>query len=562
MAEVQSHTDQETIDRLLALIQEELSRNPQHTQEYITNRMRCLAGAVNHVVSFLGKPRERIKISDIAGIDDDFVLYLKTRHFTTKSVKTLVCRLHTLRSSARKIGWSPQLFALAEEWEPVLRAIRCVPGGTLIVKDAIARGISIAAYSERDLDNWQKATLAKGREYAYARNTISRFRRALRESDVGKRFPRLDLRNDKKSGFRLMAEQMPLSLRREIEEILKLMRADAMSGKIRMKNSTEANVHECFEKFCGYAVNVKHMPTPAKLRPLLKKTYINEFAIWLNETAKYPRPAITKIIGTVSNARRLYPSLTHSLFQNALSPLPDEAKSDRKERRRAGEISHSRLERVEKELARKCTESGDLTPEEKAWLCHDELLMKMMTWYPWYPQCVRNCRFSGHSPNLFKGTIPEDGRPFALTPEARALYDANRNELFWQFSFSADETPNRHPASGLMPDYFTTILDDYEKHHKLLTRTTGTETLFLNRNALPMSMETLQKVLGNLTLKWTQKRLAPRAFRGIFAHYWLGEHPDDLENLAQILWMSIPSAFAMYGEELSEPERWKRKKAA
>ena len=72
-----------------------------------------------------------------------------------------------------------------------------------------------------------------------------------------------------------------------------------------------------------------------------------------------------------------------------------------------------------------------------------------------------------------------------------------------------------------MPDYFTTILDEYEKHHTLLTKATGTETLFLNRNAQPTSIQTLQKVLGNLTLKRMQKRLAPKAFRGIFAHYWL-----------------------------------------
>ena len=59
-----------------------------------------------------------------------------------------------------------------------------------------------------------------------------------------------------------------------------------------------------------------------------------------------------------------------------------------------------------------------------------------------------------------------------------------------------------------------------------------------------------------------QKRFAPKAFRGIFAHYWLTEYPDDFENLAEILWMSIPSVYAMYGEETSEPEIWKRKKAA
>ena len=169
------------------------------------------------------------------------------RKSTAKSVKTRVCRLHVLLRSAKKFGWSPQLFALEKGWEPVRKAIACVPGGTLIVKDALARGIFPAVYSEKDLDRWHTAALAKGIGYAYARNTVSGFRRVLRESDLAKLFPRLDLRKDEKQRFRLTPEQMPLSLSKEIEEILELMRNDAKDGKIRMKKATEADVLESFE---------------------------------------------------------------------------------------------------------------------------------------------------------------------------------------------------------------------------------------------------------------------------------------------------------------------------
>ena len=43
-----------------------------------------------------------------------------------------------------------------------------------------------------------------------------------------------------------------------------------------------------------------------------------------------------------------------------------------------------------------------------------------------------------------------------------------------------------------------------------------------------------------VTERRVQKRVSPEAFREIFAHYGLQQHPKDYERLAEILWMDIP----------------------
>jgi site-specific recombinase XerD len=106
------------------------------------------------------------------------------------------------------------------------------------------------------------------------------------------------------------------------------------------------------------------------------------------------------------------------------------------------------------------------------------------------------------------------------------------------------------------------ILEEYQKHHWLLTERTGAETLFLGRDGKPISNRTLRETIENLTLKRGHWRITPAAFRGIFAHYWLQQHPADYENLAQVLWTSIPWTKEMYDENWTGDEYWRRKKSA
>jgi hypothetical protein len=445
------HGEPETLERLLAMIRKELSQDPLNTPDQVTNRVAYLATAANYLTRYLGKTRDRIEIGEIAGIDDDFKQYLKGLNLAKGNVVSIVSAFRALLHLASDFGWSPQLLAVDYEWERGRQALYGFPGGPSIVKDALARKISVSNYSEKHPDDWVKRTIAEGRAYTYVRWAQLAFCRVLRSSGLGKLFSRLDLRPRSNHSVRLRLDTMPSSLREEIEAIIERMRDEVKRGVIRMK-SVESTVAARFEKFCGYGVYVKSMEPPAQLRSLLTSKYINEYAIWLNDTAKCQRQTISHRLGILSNAHCLYPelaTLVRGLFRNAVNQIPKDKESSRKRRRRAREVHHRALARIVEEMHRERANRTDLTPEAQAWFCHDELLMQLLTWYPWYTSCLCTCRFTGSSLNHFKHQLPVDGRPFALTPEARAQHDADPCVEFWQFSFSGEETPNRLPASGL-----------------------------------------------------------------------------------------------------------------
>lgn len=557
--------DPQTLERLLATIRSEMSKDSHKTSRQVRNSVNRLSNVVNHIARYLHKHKRLILITEIIEIDEEFRRYLKECNFSEARVIALISGYRALCREARNCGWLPQIPALEEEWDRVRRALKGVDGGPSIVKDAIARKIPMSEYSEKNLDDWCNQIIERGLSYTYVREVKLGFFRGLRRSGLGPLFAGLVLPASRTSPIRLRSGMMPSTLRNEIDLIVEGMRKDANRGSIQASKLRESTVVGVFEDFCGFGVYEKGMQPPIQFRPLLTESYINGFTLWLKSTAKCQRQTISAKLKVLSNVGRLYPELDktiHSLLRHALTQIPKDKKSLLKKKKRAREVPHWKLEKIVQEMHNERLTSVDLSAEAQAWLCHDELLMQLLTWYPWPSSCICACRFKGQSPNLFKDSIPTGGRPFAMTLGAQAQFDEDPNTQFWQFSFSAEETLNRLPASGLMPEYFVDLLNEYEKCHWLLTKTTGAETLFLNRDGKPISTESLRETVENLTLRRGHRRVTPIAFRGIFAHYWLNKYPEDYENLAQVLWMSIPSAYRTYDEEQKGEENWRYKKSA
>lgn len=554
----------ETLERLLSEIRQAYSHDPMVTPMLARHRLAHLITTANLLARFVGKSRREIEIGKIVGIEQDFRQFLVRRNRRRQDISDRLGALRTLMRSARKLGWSPQLFALENQWEAVRQALKGISWGVSIVEDAIARKIPVAEYSNKNLNDWGTKIVAEGRSYNDIRKAQSEFRRVLRESGLGVLFSHFEIPTHKEPSARLHLDSMPPTLKTEIENIREGMRERARRGEIHI-NSFDSKIIPRFEEFCGYAVYERGIEPPASLRSLLTSDLINEYTIWIKTVTDCKRDAVSKRLRVLSNARYLYPEsskLIQDLFRKALNQIEKDKKSDRKFKRRKHEVHHWKLERIVDEMHRERVERSDLAPVAQAWRCHDELLMQLLTWYPWYPSCVCNCRFTGPKPNLFKSPILDDGQPFALTAEARARLEVDPAAEFWQFSFSAEETPNRLSARGLMPRYFEGILEEYQKHHSRLTEKTRTETLFLNRNGKPLSERRLHSKIEDLTLKRAKRRITPSAFRSIFAHYWLEVRPDDYENIAQVLWVSIPSAQEQYNENWSRETSWNRRKSA
>lgn len=549
-----SQAEPQTLERLLARM-----RKDSHLK---AKRIDDLATAANSVARYLGMRRDRIRIRRIVGIGRKFRQYLESSGVKKERVTTMMGHFRALLVAARDLGWSPQLFALEREWEPVRQALHGVSGGPAIVKDALARGIPVSRYSNLDLEEWAKRTIEQKRSYAYVRGAQSRFRKVLRHKNLGNRFPQFDLRMLRNDSIRLPVDEMPSSLRSEINAIVEWLSKRETPPR---RNSWKSQILRYLEQFCGYAMLVEKMDPPTRFSSLLTSRYINNYVRWLRETAKCKKSTMVHKLHPVSLALRYYPAfadLDRNLCREALMTIPKDKRSDVVFKQREYLVHQSLLEKIVKELHQERHTRSDLNTKTKARLCHDELLMLFLTWYPWYPGCLRTCRFTGSSPNLFEGPIPCDVTPFALTAKVRKSVKANPNSKFWQFSFSAEETPNGYPAWGLMPEFFIDILEEYrEEHHKELAAT-GTETLFVNREGKPLSHRAFDEIVGNIPLKHEVRRVTPTACRAIFAHHWLRKYPGDYENLAAILWMAIPSVRKVHDPDWRPGQYWKKKRSA
>ena len=232
--------------------------------------------------------------------------------------------------------------------------------------------------------------------------------------------------------------------------------------------------------------------------------------------------------------------------ERALASIERDEESDLTLNREKREIPQSALLKMVLDLDQERENSRNLSRQDRAWLCHDELLMLFFACFPWFAGCLSSCRFKGPAPNIFKRQIPRDGPPFGLTARAKALSGRNPKARFWQFSFKAEETRYRCPVRGLMPDFFVPLLERRARCHRVLTQATGAVTLFVNRYGRPLLGYGLTSWLLNFTSRRGYRPVTPVACRRIFAFYWLGKYPEDYERLAAILWMKISSVVNRY----------------
>jgi hypothetical protein len=546
----------ETLDRLLERIRWALAQDPHYTKKRLADCMYELASVANHLAGWRGKTRATTEVGEITGSQGEFKLYLERRRLAPNTVQIKLSGRNLLLRYARKFGMAPGSFALEDEWKPIQVAVEGHCGVPSLIKDALERRIPTNRYSDDDLADWGKRALTRRRTWDYVQKVQTQFRLVLRRTGLCKQFPRLRVEVKKNPSIRLPLDRMPAKFRGEIDASLAWMRKEAKREVLRMNATTERSVVWYFEEFVGFYVNVwkrrlspKRRLPPKQFSYLLTQEYIEAYVKWIKETARCKKPAIRHRLAPIDIALRFYPkfaALDGGLCRRALKPLVKEPESAATIRRRKREIHHDRLVEITEALQQKRAASDGVSPVERAWLCHDELLMLFLTWYPWYSRCLCRCRFRGPHPNLFKGPILDD-QLLALTPSALEQRKADPAAEFWQFSFSAVETPYSNPVHGLMPDAFVSILNDYSTvHHPLLTGKSGAKTLFLNRARGPMREEQLHRTIGNLTIKRGFRQVTPTACRAIFAYYWLKKYPQDYVGLAEILWMSVPALMNQY----------------
>jgi hypothetical protein len=195
-----------------------------------------------------------------------------------------ICRKKVLLRCAKQLGWSPETFALEDEWTPILAAVKGKLGCTAIVKYAIRLRRRPAEFSQKDIDSWAQERIDHGKGNTFAVKAQTRFRRCMRTAELQGSFQELDLESRKPSTYRLSISKMPPALQSDIERILDWVRLQASgSSEDAIRFVSADDLQQEIERLCGFVVGTLHHDLPPSLKEIITEDCLGQFAAWLRD---------------------------------------------------------------------------------------------------------------------------------------------------------------------------------------------------------------------------------------------------------------------------------------
>lgn len=543
-----------TVHDLIEAVQTHIVNHTNYTQKQASKLMSAFKSVANHLCSCLGKSPDRALTSEIANLGTRFGAYLKTCGLRPQRVLELTYNRNTLLRYAKELGCSSPLFVLEDEWEPIHRAMKNHRHtvGYQIVRFAIQRQIRLCDFSNAHLEAFVTEKKRIGNTYNTIKNTVWGFKSAIRAAGLENRLPLLDADSGRGETYSLPFSKMSPPLKKEVKQILAWLRARSAAGKLRMRQTTEEIVLLQLEQMLGYAENVRNLGRIVSLRQILTRRFIRSFIRWLNVDRGCRRSGIELKMRTLRSILTQHPSFRDHDYRWILDLVreidPDE-ESQVKARRESREAPYETVAQIHGAIRRTRLRGRSLSRRAKARLVHDELLMRWLVVFPWYPRCLRECRIGFPSGNVFKAQVPAGSSSFKLTASAEMALGHNPLAKVWQFHFRATETPDGQEVRGLLPSTLVRLLEVYLRDYRpLLLGPVPTDKLFVNQTGGDLTSHQLRQCIGRLTTHYIGKWMTPTAFRAVFGRHWLEVHPGDYHTLGAILWLDFT-----YVKQLFDP---------
>ena len=253
-----------------------------------------------------------------------------------------------------------------------------------------------------------------------------------------------------------------------------------------------------------------------------------------------------------------YPPLSQNDFSwvpNLIAQLPRDIEGRRRERKGLKWVTFDDLTQVPGQIIRETDELIGLGENSRASRFRSAFLIQWLVTLPWRQRNIRECKLMSFADggNLSKEEIPTHST-MAIPPWVQEALKANPREKFWQFCFRPRETKTSHLVRAIVPRQLVSPLEDYIKLYRpSLVNGPDPGTLFLNDHGGSYRQGSIGAPLGNVTFRYTGRRVNPHLFRDIFAVQWLEEHPEDYLTLSKILWhRNIQTTIRIYGAGFDE----------
>jgi hypothetical protein len=210
-----------SLDDLLFRIRAHLITEGTLSHQQVIRRMGGLGSTANVIARSLSKRRNRVRLSELVEGEERFDKHLNEWTQLSPGRKAT---LHGLRNRliryAREFGLFHEAFAISDEWNEIVAAVRSVQSGPTIVKAAIRMGRRPSQFSDADLDVWGQGRKRENCSYVYVQLAQTRFRAAIRCSGMEGKFPLLDCGPRTGPQYRIRIADLPTKLRDELRGVL------------------------------------------------------------------------------------------------------------------------------------------------------------------------------------------------------------------------------------------------------------------------------------------------------------------------------------------------------
>jgi hypothetical protein len=441
----------------------------------------------------------------------------------------------------------------------VAKAVGCAG----IVRYAIAQGIMPSVFSDEHLNAWGEMMLIEPRSFNYVRARKKEFRRVLIQSGLAQKLPGISHR--KLCNYGVPLRTFPERLRDEVIALLDWKQAPYSEGRSRdwkIRNSTAKALKGTFERLYGFItkyneINGQHTPI-SSLAELVTKESVGAFIGYLlNERNLIGEGVYVRLASVCAALKQRYKDRDLAWFRELLSGIEQSTESELWARKEATSLPYEVLVTVAERLHEKRTRTAKTDLRQIARLVHDELLFRWFLIMVWRQRNVRECRI-GSDPmraNLFKDKISSSAK-INVPRWAKERLKLNPDAHFWQYSFREQETKTGRGVHSVLPRRLVDLLEEYLQYHRpILLVGSDPGTLFVNLHGRPLTGGTVNTLVGNLTLRYAQKRLTPHRFRDAFAYWWLEKHPQDYLTVSKKLWhRSVEITLDVYGCKFDESQ--------
>jgi hypothetical protein len=534
--------DDSTVNQLLDAIQNRLAADQLRTKQQKAEWMGHYGWATNVVAKALKIGRESLTVRMMADGKIEFEKYVARQRFSDSAKVMLRSYWKRMVRHAKELGWGPIRFALENHWKPARIAVIGVPDGKSIIEHAMNLHLHMHEFSDAVLDGWGKEKQGKGCAYRTVISRKSAFRGAIRRAELAAQFPLLT--TSISPTFRLSARQLPPWLRSAIAIIIRRMRSEARLDWRRFPWSSAHGLVLRFGELLGYVQTILKLQINS-LEQLLSEPLIRNYIMFLYESQLWKRESIRATVIRIASALSRHPQFEDrdlTWIKACVMELPEDDDTNIDPDFDGTEVVLDDLAAIPGKIRAKRMSLNRERQRVKAWLALKEFVIFWLVTHPWPAQCMRMCRINDPGRNLFwkpLSSVCEESGRFSWIKLKRRQDPRTR---FWQFDFSPAHTRLGRYARGPLVPPLAQKLKEYLKYRKELVKgRPDPGTLLVNFAGQPFNSAEFGKLVGDICYEYIGSRVTPSDFRRKFMLDWLAEYPNDIVDVASILWIAPQS---------------------